>query len=124
MRRTLIVLAVLLAGSWGDRAIPRNAPAAELHQLADAAESGPLAFLRAGSTLPLVAWQDGSVSPPRAPSRSAARRGTAFAADSESTRSAFITRERRHREHTARLGLLRAGRSSFHTATPPPFRSV
>ena len=125
MRRTLILLAVILAGTRGDRAAEPAPPAPELHELTDAADSGPHAFLRGGSTLPILAWQDGSGSPPRSSPRALLEHPTRWPAHSASGRGAAASRERTHREHAvARLRLLNAGRSAFHTATPPPFRSV
>lgn len=125
MRRTLLFLAVLAAGSWGGRAPAAPAPgdAAATQELVDAPGIGSQAFLRAGSALPLLAWQD--VNGNRGPSPSGREAGSgADDALARAARETMAARAHDQLDGTAGLALLRAGRSSFYTATPPPFRSV
>ena len=124
MRRTLTVLAVLLAGFWGIRTpvVAGSQATTPAHQIADAADAGPLAFLRGPSALSLTGWPGGST--PRTPADTP-RTGTPDPArDGAALDAPLAARTRTHAAHTARLALLRAGRSAFHTATPPPFRAV
>lgn len=123
MRRILIVLALLVAGLWGERADAPPADGRGSDRITQAAGSGPVAFLRPGSSLPVPAWQEAPASAPWAHSRSTAvARGPDSGAATRG--AAFAARASGHREHTSSLALLRAGYRSFHTATPPPFRFV
>ena len=126
MRRFLILFALLVAGSGGTRAdmsVPGAAVDRSSHEIASPSDAGPLAFLPAGPTFSGVAWQDVSGPDPRhAPERATGR--PARRAASGGGHPLLPARALRRPEHASTLALMRAGRSAFHTATPPPFRSV
>jgi hypothetical protein len=126
MRRFLILLALLVAGFGGTGAgmsVPVAPSGPASHELASPSGANPLAFLPAGSTLSPGAWQE--VSGPDArhlPGRSTRR--SARLAPSGDDDAPLSARALARPDHASSLALMRAGRSAFHTATPPPFRSV
>ncbi len=126
MRRFLILFALLVAGSGGTGAgmsVP-GAPAGRAdHEIASPSDAVPLAFLPAGPTLSIVAWQDVSGPDPRQVPGRTTRRPARRAASGDG-HAPLPGRALRRPEHASTLALMRAGRSAFHTATPPPFRSV
>ena len=122
MRGILLLLAVLSAGA-PERPIPRDVALSgfgRTQQLTAGENPGAQAFFRVESLLPMFSWQEGTAPRGRFPSDRPVAAG-AFdflaieppAAGQESPAG-----------HASMLALLRAGRSSFHTTTPPPFRSV
>lgn len=127
MRPILVLLAVLAAGTvaLGARtpaAVTAAAPA-DTQQFTERLDLGFQAFLRPGSAAPVPGGQEATG--PRAP----AHRGrTRIALDDEGLEPTiqlrFAARARNHVDHSAALALTLAGRASFHTATPPPFRTV
>ncbi|MBW3554988.1 MAG: hypothetical protein KY466_15890 [Gemmatimonadetes bacterium] len=126
MRRTLILLALFLAGIGGTRSAHSAAPAAGVHEIASLDGATSAAFLRSAGLTPSVAWQEGSGPAPRPLHR---RPGllpapNELVGDFRARAAAFRARSTTHRRYAAPLALSRAGRASFNTTTPPPFRVV
>ena len=125
MRTTFLLLTALAVWSSGEDA-HREATApvpASGEQLTDRHHAGSQAFVHVGSHLTVFLGEDASGPRGRSPSaRPVGLRAKDQGAFSPGERPP--SRHLAHDEHTSDLALLRAGRSSFHTATPPPFRSV
>lgn len=124
MRAIFLLLAVLSA--WApERPFPRDVALSgfeQAQQLTPGENTGARAFVRAESLLPMFSWQEGTAPRGRFPSGRPARAG---AIDADVVAAEPMAAERRaDAGHTSQLALLRAGRSAFHTTTPPPFRSV
>lgn len=126
MRRTLMLLAVLLAGLGGTGAPTAQLPAAAAHALSTAEDATAAALLRSAGTPLTAAWQEGSGPDPRPLSRRphVAPRAGALVAALTSRSEPFRARAATHRAHTTPLALTLAGRFSSSPSTPPPFRSV
>ena len=124
MRGIFLLLAVLSA--WApERPIAHDMALSgfgQTRQVAAGENPGAQAFVQAEPLLPMFSWQERTAPRGRFPSD---RPKAAWALDSD-----FLAIEpppaeqENHAGHTSRLALLRAGRSSFNTTTPPPFRSV
>ena len=126
MRRTLILLAVLLAGIGGTRPAHPPAPTTGVHEIAAPDGAAAAAFLRSATGALSAAWQEGSGPAPRPLHR---RPGPvaalhAFAGSPSARGPAYRARCTAHGGYAAPLALERAGRTSFSTTTPPPFRVV
>ena len=126
MRRTLILLALSVAGMGGSGTAHPGAPVAGMHEIAPVDGSLSAAFLRSAAGSVAVAWQDGSGPAPRPLFR---RSGALSARNAPLGRShahgpAFRAQCAAHRDYAARLALSRAGGTSFNTTTPPPSRVV
>ena len=123
MRALFLLLALLSAWSPGERAHHQaaNLVAASGDQISESGTPGEQAFVRVGSGLAVLLWEDGTGPRGRAPAN---RTLHPLPQPGFSGAEALPSGHPGHVDHTADLALLRAGRSSFHTATPPPFRSV
>ena len=124
MRGIFLLLAVLSA--WAPESpIPRDVAlsgSGQTQQLTAGENLGAQAFVRVASLLPMLSWHEGTAPRGRVPSD---RPMAAGALDSDFLAIEPPAAEQSdHAGHTSKLALLRAGRSSFYTTTPPPFRSV
>lgn len=125
MRRNLILLAVLLAGSGRAGTPEPTAPAGGVPAIAGLDLPDRALFVRsAAAPLPPV-WQEGSGPAPRPLSRRLDVLVDEWLRRSASALQArFEARSAMHRAYAAPSALDRAGRFSFAAATPPPFRFV
>lgn len=124
MRRAFL-LALVLVGSVGAPAQTRAVAPDGVHELlvASTPVAGPC-IASSPATLSVV-WQEATGSSPRPPSRRAEPSSRPSdhpgATDEQRVSRARVTL---HADYATTLALDRAGRRSFSTATPPPFRSV
>jgi len=121
MRRILILTALLLVGFGGGGETAPVSPRPETHRLTDPYTAAPTAFVRSAQLL--FVWQVGAQAEPGSGFR-ASRADHEIASRADPSASIASTQGLRHRAYAARLALVRAGRLSFSTDTPPPSRSV
>lgn len=125
MRRNLILLAVLLAGIGGAGTPEPTAPAAGVQGIAAVDGLLPTAFVRPAPVLLSAAWQEGSGAAPRPVTTRLDLLASGWLdASASSLQARFEARSATYRGYAVPFALARAGRSSFNTTTPPPFRIV
>lgn len=125
MRRTLMLLALLVAGMEGAGTPQPLATAAGAHGIAGTDGVGPAAFVRSAGGGAQATWQEGSGPGPRPLGR---RRDllapTPLSALLSARAAACAAQAITHRAYAAPHALARAGLPAFHTTAPPPLRVV